>query len=111
GMEDWMQWALAAVCFGVTIVLKAEVALLFIGAGAVGILYYGRPWQRISSSATPLLAAAPLLPVPIAPVASASTLGKLLLFFLKAGAPPFCRRPRTSERRRVGKEVGARVSA
>ena len=33
GMEDWLQWAVAAGCFGVTIVLQAEVALLFIGAG------------------------------------------------------------------------------
>src|SRR5579864_9649831 len=46
GMEDWLQWALAAACFAVTVVLKAEVALLFIGAGVVGILYYGRFWQR-----------------------------------------------------------------
>jgi chromate transporter len=89
GMEDWLQWALAVLCFGVTVVLQAEVALLFIGAGTVGILYYGRFWQR-ASSATPLLAAAPLAPVaPMAPVASASTLTKLLLFFLKAGALTF----------------------
>jgi len=33
GMEDWLQWAIAAVCLIVTIVLQAEVALLFIGAG------------------------------------------------------------------------------
>ena len=89
GMEDWMQWALAVVCFAVTVVLKAEVALLFIGAGFVGILYYGRFWQRISSSAKPLLGAAPLFPPTALPVASASTLGKLLLFFLKAGALTF----------------------
>jgi chromate transporter len=88
GMEDWLQWGLAVVCFAVTVVLQAEVALLFIGAGIVGILYYGTVWHR--ASATPLLAAAPLAPVaPIAPVASASTLGKLLLFFLKAGALTF----------------------
>src|SRR5690242_5836768 len=87
GMEDWMQWTLAALCFAVTVVLKAEVALLFIGAGIVGILYYGRFWQHPPSSAAPLLAVAPLLPVPSA--ASASTLGKLLLFFLKAGALTF----------------------
>jgi chromate transporter len=87
GMEDWLQWMLAAVCFGVTVLLQAEVALLFIGAGVVGILYYGTVWHR--ASATPL-AAAPLAPVaPIVPVASASTLGKLLLFFLKAGALTF----------------------
>jgi chromate transporter len=89
GMEDWLQWMLAAVCFAVTIALQAEVALLFIGAGTIGILYYGRFWQR-ASSATPLLAAAPLAPVaPMTPVASASTLIKLLLFFLKAGALTF----------------------
>jgi chromate transporter len=86
GMEDWLQWALAAACFAVTLVLKAEVALLFIGAGVVGILYYGRFWQR-PPSATPLLAVAPLLPAPSA--AGASTVGKLLLFFLKAGALTF----------------------
>jgi chromate transporter len=89
GMEDWLQWMLAVVCFAVTIALQAEVALLFIGAGIIGILYYGRLWQR-ASSATPLLAAAPLAPVaPMAPAASASTLTKLLLFFLKAGAFTF----------------------
>lgn len=88
GMEDWLQWVLAAVCFGVTVVLQAEVALLFIGAGTVGILYYGRFWQRASSAT--LLAVAPLAPAaPMAPVASASTLTKLLLFFLKAGALTF----------------------
>src|ERR1700687_1657162 len=41
GMEDSLQWAIAAVCLVVTVVLQAEVALLFIGAGIVGILYYG----------------------------------------------------------------------
>ena len=89
GMEDWVQWALAVVCFGVTVALQAEVALLFIGAGIVGILYYGRFWRR-TPSATTLLAAAPFVPaVPLTPVASASTLTKLLLFFLKAGALTF----------------------
>ena len=89
GMEDWVQWALAVVCFGVTVALQAEVALLFIGAGIVGILYYGRFWRR-TPSATTLLAAAPLVPAaPLTPLASASTLTKLLLFFLKAGALTF----------------------
>jgi len=88
GMEDWLQWALAAVCFAVTVVLHAEVALLFIGAGIVGIFYYGGFWHR--ASGTPLLAAAPLAPIgPMTPVASATTLAKLLLFFLKAGALTF----------------------
>jgi chromate transporter len=92
GMEDWLQWGLAALCFAVTVAVHAEVALLFIGSGILGILYYGRFWRH-ASSATPLLAAAPLAPLaplaPITPVASASTLTKLLLFFLKAGALTF----------------------
>jgi chromate transporter len=89
GMEDWLQWILAVVCFAVTVALRAEVALLFIGAGIIGILYYGSYWRR-ASSVTPLFAAAPMAPVaPLAPVASASTLTKLLLFFLKAGALTF----------------------
>jgi chromate transporter len=89
GMEDGVQWVLAAVCLGVTVALQAEVALLFIGAGIVGVLYYGRV-RRPRSSATPLMVAAPLVPLaPVAQVASTSTLTKLLLFFLKAGALTF----------------------
>lgn len=88
GMEDWLQWAIAAVCLAVTVILQAEVALLFIGAGIVGILYYGdlfrRPPATAAATAAPLLA---LAPVPA--VATSSTLGQLLLFFLKAGALTF----------------------
>lgn len=87
GMEDWLQWALAAVCLVVTVVLKAEVALLFIGAGIIGVLYYGTFWRRAPAGTT-LLGAAPAA-VPLASVANASTLGKILLFFLKAGALTF----------------------
>src|ERR1700681_1358014 len=54
GMEDWLQWAIAAVCFGVTIWLQAEVAMLFIGAGVLGILYYGSLF-RGSKGATRVL--------------------------------------------------------
>ena len=87
GMDDWLQWAIAAVCLVVTVILQAEVALLFIGAGIVGILYYGSIIRRPPSIAlqvvgTPVLAQ-------LTPVASGSTLGKLLLFFLKAGSLTF----------------------
>ncbi len=88
GMEDWIQWAIAAVCFVVTIVLQAEVAILFIGAGIVGILYYGSIFKRPPASALPVIAT-PLFAAQLAPVASASMLGKLMLFFLKAGALTF----------------------
>ncbi len=89
GMEDWLQWGMAAVCFAVTVILRAEVAFLFIGAGIVGILYYGSIFRRPPAATVGI---APLfLPaaVPLAPSASPSLLGKLLLFFLKAGALTF----------------------
>src|SRR3984957_4995917 len=75
GMEDWLQWGIAGVCLIVTVILQAEVALLFIGAGLVGILYYGtfkRPPSAMLGIAAPALAQ-------LAPVASGSTLSKLLL--------------------------------
>jgi len=87
GMEDPVQWAIAAVCLAVTVILQAEVALLFIGAGIIGILYYGNLFSRqppiaLQVSAAPVLAQ-------IVPATSGSTLGKLLLFFLKAGSLTF----------------------
>src|SRR6202166_164804 len=83
GMEDRLQWVIAVVCLAVTVILQAEVALLFIGAGIVGILYYGSLFRR-----TP-----PALSVTVvtgfAQPASGSILSKLLLFFLKAGSLTF----------------------
>jgi len=87
GMEDWLQWAIAAVCLAVTVILQAEVALLFIGAGIVGILYYGSLTRRTPPTALSVTVA-PIL-AQLAPTASASILGKLLLFFLKAGSLTF----------------------
>lgn len=88
GMEDWIQWAIAAACFVVTIVLQAEVALLFIGAGVIGIVYYGTVFRRAPTSTLPSIFAVPAL-AQIAPVSTSSTLAKLLLFFLKAGSLTF----------------------
>ena len=87
GMEDKLQWAIAAACLVVTVILQAEVALLFLGAGLVGILYYGNLFRR-PPPASLLLAFPAALPL-VAPAASGSTLGKLLLFFLKAGSLTF----------------------
>ncbi len=87
GMEDWLQWAIAGVCPVVTVILQAEVALLFIGAGIVGILYYGSIYKR-TPAILPIVVV-PAAAAPIAPVATGSTLGKLLLFFLKAGTLTF----------------------
>jgi chromate transporter len=86
GMEDWLQWAVAAVCFVVTIWLEAEVALLFIGAGFLGILYYGSLFR----GGTPPAALLALVPVGIDTKApTAAILGQLLAFFLKAGSLTF----------------------
>src|SRR5947209_5041673 len=41
GMEDWLQWAIAAACFLVTVAVQAEVAVLFVTSGLIGVLYYG----------------------------------------------------------------------
>ncbi len=88
GMEDWLQWIIAVTCLVITVVMRAEVALVFIGAGIVGILYYGNVLRRPpKGGALPVIVVPALMPV--APVASGSTLGKLLLFFLKAGSLTF----------------------
>src|SRR5467141_1288460 len=46
GMEDYLQWGIAAACFVVTVVLKSEVALLFIASGVLGVLVYGTLWRH-----------------------------------------------------------------
>src|SRR5215469_11741197 len=46
GMEDWLQWTIAGACFLITIALQAEVAVLFIASGLVGISYYGSLFRR-----------------------------------------------------------------
>jgi chromate transporter len=85
GMEDWLQWVIAAVCLAVTVILQAEVALLFIGAGIIGIVYYGSLFKQ-----TPvILPGIAIVPAAMAPVTTGSTLTKLLLFFLKAGSLTF----------------------
>ena len=90
GMEDWPQWIIAAICLAVTVIVQAEVALLFIGAGIVGILYYGNLVRRtpavLPGLVPPVLAQ--LVPASTGSV-STSSLGKLLLFFLKAGSLTF----------------------
>jgi chromate transporter len=86
GMEDPLQWAIAAASFGITVALQAEVAVIFIVAGAIGIAWYGTLFRggRPPSS---MLAVAPLAVVP--QVATLPLLGKLTAFFLKAGSLTF----------------------
>jgi len=89
-MKDWLEWALAAVAFVVTVAVRAEVALLFIACGVVGVLYYGSLFrgQAGLSTTSSFLAVTPL----VAAGASATpsvVLGKLFAFFLKAGSLTF----------------------
>ena len=87
GMDDTLQWLIATACLVVTVILQTEIALLFIGAGIVGIAYYGNIFRR-PPPALLQIAAAPMV-LPAMPVASTSILGKLLVFFLKAGSLTF----------------------
>src|SRR5215510_14328323 len=88
GMEDFIQWIIAGVCLVVTVALQAEVALLFIVAGIIGILYYGTLFRAGRVPSLPVLAAVPL-GAGAAGGASSSILSKLLVFFLKAGSLTF----------------------
>jgi chromate transporter len=88
GMEDWLQWVIAGVCFVVTVAVQAEVALLFIASGIVGVAYYGTLFRGKAVPSLPFLAAAPVAAA-ATDGASGSILTKLLLFFLKAGSLTF----------------------
>ncbi len=88
GMEDVMQWAIAGACLAVTVALQAEVALLFIISGIVGILYYGTLLRAGGFPSLPLLAVLPMS-AGVSKGLSAWMLGKLLVFFLKAGSLTF----------------------
>jgi len=88
GMEDWLQWVIAAVCFVVTVAVQAEVALLFIASGIVGVAYYGSLFRGKAVPSLPFLAAVPLA-AGGSSTATGSILSKLLLFFLKAGSLTF----------------------
>jgi chromate transporter len=88
GMEDWLQWAIAIAAFLITVILQAEVALVFIGAGVVGVLYYGTLLRgRGPAAATGM--APPALAATAPHAATPSVIGKLVLFFLKAGSLTF----------------------
>src|SRR3989475_3022464 len=62
GMKDRLEWALAAAAFIITVALQAEVALVFIGCGIVGLLYYGSLVRgRKQTSTTSLMVGVPLV--------------------------------------------------
>jgi chromate transporter len=77
GMEDAVQWMIAAACFAVTVAVQAEVALLFVASGVLGILAYGTLFRARSANVLPSLAAVPGAAAGPSG-ASGSILGKLL---------------------------------
>src|SRR5882672_2488986 len=91
GMKDWLEWVLAAAAFAITVAVQAEVALVFIGCGIVGVIYYGilvRARAGVSTMRSVLLGV-PLVAAGAAPATVGEILGKLLAFFLKAGSLTF----------------------
>jgi chromate transporter len=92
GMDDWLQWALAGVAFAVTVAVRAEVAWIFLASGVVGVLYYGSLLRARAAASTTssLLIGLPLVAGGADASAATSTmLGKLFVFFLKAGSLTF----------------------
>src|SRR5215469_2019957 len=91
GMKDWIEWALAVAAFVITVAVQAEVALVFIGCGIVGLFYYGSLFRARASAAT---TRSFLFGVPLAITGATSggvgkLLAELLAFFLKAGSLTF----------------------
>ena len=90
GMKDWLEWALAAAAFVITVAVQAEVALVFVGCGIAGLLYYGSVARsRKAASTTSLMVGVPLVAAGTAQGGLGAMLGKLLTFFLKAGSLTF----------------------
>src|SRR5947207_1010879 len=90
GMKDWLEWALAAAAFVITVAVQAEVALVFVGCGIAGLLYYGSVARsRKAASTTSLMVGVPLVASGTAQGGLGAMLGKLLAFFLKAGSLTF----------------------
>src|SRR6059036_3618632 len=76
GMKDWIEWALAAAAFVITVAVQAEVALVFIGCGIVGVIYYGfivRARAGVATTRSVLLG----MPLLAAVAAPGAMLGKL----------------------------------
>src|SRR2546427_1512977 len=90
-MDDWLQWALAAIAFAVTVAVRAEVAWIFLASGVVGILYYGSLLRTRASASTTssVVFGVPLLAGAGGAAAPGALLVKLFTFFVKAGSLTF----------------------
>jgi chromate transporter len=86
--KDWLLWAIYLVSAGVTVGTESETVLLFLGAGVITWLYRTPPQFLSRRGAT--AASLAVLPLGTAivetPVSQFETLGRIALFFTKAGA-------------------------
>ncbi|MGE5194882.1 MAG: chromate transporter [Deltaproteobacteria bacterium] len=86
--RDWLLWAIYLVSAAVTVWTESETVFLFLGAGVVNWLHRTPP--RLLSHRGPTAASLALLPVGAAasetPLSEWETLGRIALFFTKAGA-------------------------
>jgi chromate transporter len=91
GVDDWLQWALAAIAFVVTVAVRAEVAWIFLASGVVGILYYGSLLRTRASASTTssVVFGVSLLAGAVGTPAPGALLVKLFTFFVKAGSLTF----------------------
>ena len=89
GMEHWLQWGIAAVCFVLTVVLRAEIAVLFIVAGLIGLAWYGNLLRGGRATDGSALAFLPWLTQGLNASGDSSQLLQILWFFLKAGSLTF----------------------
>ena len=82
-LKDRWLWGIGGIVALITALAQAEIALLFIGAGIVGILLYGGRRREKSTAST-------LMPAIAADTAAGGhLLRNLLLFFIKAGSFTF----------------------
>ena len=84
---DVRLWVISAATCAITAVTGTEIAFLFVGAGLLLVVWDApprfAPWAHEKANA---LLPLPLLATTLGTEASASTVGVLALFFLKAGA-------------------------
>lgn len=84
---EWRLWVIFGGVALITVVARAEIALLFLLAGIIGVLLYSPPgrWKKPGAFLPGLLAA----PLATGPIATVTLLTGLGTFFVKAGAFTF----------------------
>jgi chromate transporter len=89
-VTDWKMIVLALACLLVTVIVQAELAILFIAGGLIGVLIYAPPrWKSGKPAAPTLRMFAGISVAGLFGGWTLSKLGELALFFFKAGAFTF----------------------